>query len=195
ALDFDDLLLIPALALKHDPELRAELDARFRYVLIDEYQDTNSAQYAIARGLSADYPNLCVVGDPAQCLPPGTLIRTPGGRKPIESLGTGDLVGSGLGWDKWGFMPIDRVMTNPFKGRLVRITLEDGTILRATPNHMCFARLQPSPSWHYVYLMWKKGVGYRLGITRGVRSSQDGIILSGFQVRTNQDVADAPSIL
>ncbi|HLJ94234.1 MAG TPA: UvrD-helicase domain-containing protein [Gemmataceae bacterium] len=68
ALDFDDLLLIPALALKQDPELRAELDARFRYVLIDEYQDTNSAQYAIARGLSVDYPNLCVVGDPDQSI-------------------------------------------------------------------------------------------------------------------------------
>jgi len=68
ALDFDDLLYWPALALKSDPELRAELDARFRYVLIDEYQDTNQAQYAIARGLSVDYPNLCVVGDPDQAI-------------------------------------------------------------------------------------------------------------------------------
>ena len=66
ALDFDDLLLWPALALKNDPDLRAELDARFRYVLIDEYQDTNKAQYAIARGLTVDHPNLCVVGDPDQ---------------------------------------------------------------------------------------------------------------------------------
>ncbi len=68
ALDFDDLLLWPALALRNDPELRGELDARFRYVLIDEYQDTNKAQYAIARGLSQDYPNLCVVGDPNQSI-------------------------------------------------------------------------------------------------------------------------------
>lgn len=68
ALDFDDLLLWPALALKNDHELRAELDARFRHVLIDEYQDTNKAQYAIARGLSVDYPNLCVVGDPDQSI-------------------------------------------------------------------------------------------------------------------------------
>src|SRR5262245_47546405 len=68
ALDFDDLLYWPAMALKHDAELRAELDARFRYVLIDEYQDTNQAQYAIARGLSVDYPNLCVVGDPDQSI-------------------------------------------------------------------------------------------------------------------------------
>src|SRR4029077_17560798 len=64
----DDLLLWPALALKNDAELRAELDARFRYVLIDEYQDTNQAQYAIARGLSVDQPNLCVVGDPDQSI-------------------------------------------------------------------------------------------------------------------------------
>jgi DNA helicase-2/ATP-dependent DNA helicase PcrA len=68
ALDFDDLLLWPALGLKNDPELRAELDARFRFVLIDEYQDTNQAQYAIARALSVDQPNLCVVGDADQSI-------------------------------------------------------------------------------------------------------------------------------
>jgi DNA helicase-2/ATP-dependent DNA helicase PcrA len=68
ALDFDDLLLWPAVALRHDQDLRAELDARFRFVLIDEYQDTNLAQYAIARGLSTDHPNLCVVGDPDQSI-------------------------------------------------------------------------------------------------------------------------------
>jgi DNA helicase-2/ATP-dependent DNA helicase PcrA len=60
--------LWPALALKNDPELRGELDARFRYVLVDEYQDTNKAQYEIAHGLSQDYPNLCVVGDPDQSI-------------------------------------------------------------------------------------------------------------------------------
>jgi DNA helicase-2/ATP-dependent DNA helicase PcrA len=68
ALDFDDLLLMPALALKNNEELRAELDARFRFVLIDEYQDTNRAQYEIAHGLSIDQPNLCVVGDPDQSI-------------------------------------------------------------------------------------------------------------------------------
>jgi DNA helicase-2/ATP-dependent DNA helicase PcrA len=68
AVDFDDLLLLPALALKNDEELRAELDARFRFVQIDEYQDTNQAQYAIARQLSRDQRNLCVVGDPDQSI-------------------------------------------------------------------------------------------------------------------------------
>jgi DNA helicase II / ATP-dependent DNA helicase PcrA len=68
AFDFDDLLLWPALALQNDLELRAELDHRFQFVLIDEYQDTNQAQYAIARGLSMDQQNLCVVGDPDQSI-------------------------------------------------------------------------------------------------------------------------------
>ena len=63
AFDFDDLLYWPAMFLKNKPEFREELDARFKYVMIDEYQDTNQAQYAIARALSMDEPNLCVVGD------------------------------------------------------------------------------------------------------------------------------------
>jgi DNA helicase-2/ATP-dependent DNA helicase PcrA len=68
AVDFDDLLLWPALSLMNNDELRAELDARFRFVMIDEYQDTNKAQYEIARRLSIDQPNLCVVGDPDQSI-------------------------------------------------------------------------------------------------------------------------------
>lgn len=68
AMDFDDLLYLPAMALRHNEELRAELDNRFRYVLIDEYQDTNSAQYEIAKRLSIDHNNLCVVGDPDQSI-------------------------------------------------------------------------------------------------------------------------------
>ncbi len=68
AMDFDDLLYLPAMALKMNEEFRAELDARFKYVLIDEYQDTNQAQYEIARRLSIHHPNLCVVGDPDQSI-------------------------------------------------------------------------------------------------------------------------------
>lgn len=68
AMDFDDLLYLPARALRENEELRRDLDARFKYVLIDEYQDTNSAQYEIAKRLSTDHPNLCVVGDPDQSI-------------------------------------------------------------------------------------------------------------------------------
>ncbi len=68
AADFDDLLLHVASLLRDNPEIRRELDARYRFILIDEYQDTNLAQYAIARALSIDYPNLAVTGDPDQSI-------------------------------------------------------------------------------------------------------------------------------
>ena len=68
ACDFDDLLYIPALLLQRDPVLREQLDNRWHYTLVDEYQDTNKAQYAIARDLNINHPNLCVVGDPDQSI-------------------------------------------------------------------------------------------------------------------------------
>ncbi len=68
AVDFDDLLVHVATILREHPEIRAQLDERFRYVMVDEYQDTNLAQYVIARGLCQDYPNLAVTGDPDQSI-------------------------------------------------------------------------------------------------------------------------------
>ncbi len=68
AADFDDLLLHAAALLRDHPEVRRELDARYRFILVDEYQDTNLAQYAIARALSIDHPNLAVTGDPDQSI-------------------------------------------------------------------------------------------------------------------------------
>lgn len=68
AVDFDDLLLHTAVLLKENPEIRRQLDQQFRYILVDEYQDTNLAQYAIARALCVDYPHLAVTGDPDQSI-------------------------------------------------------------------------------------------------------------------------------
>ncbi|MBX6312406.1 MAG: UvrD-helicase domain-containing protein, partial [Isosphaeraceae bacterium] len=68
AVDFDDLLVHLATILKQHPDVRRELDTRYQYILVDEYQDTNRAQYAIVRALSIDRPNLCVTGDPDQSI-------------------------------------------------------------------------------------------------------------------------------
>jgi len=68
AVDFDDLLLHVASLLRDHPEVRSELDERYQYLLVDEYQDTNLAQYAIARALAVEYPNLAVTGDPDQSI-------------------------------------------------------------------------------------------------------------------------------
>ena len=68
ALDFDDLLLRTAQGLRDFPEVLAELQERFAYLLIDEYQDTNHVQYILAHALALKHRNICVVGDPDQSI-------------------------------------------------------------------------------------------------------------------------------
>jgi DNA helicase-2/ATP-dependent DNA helicase PcrA len=68
ALDFDDLLLAMVKVLDEREEARAELQARFRYILVDEYQDTNRPQYLLAKLLAGEARNICVVGDPDQSI-------------------------------------------------------------------------------------------------------------------------------
>jgi DNA helicase-2/ATP-dependent DNA helicase PcrA len=68
ALDFDDLLLRAAHAMRDHPEILGALQDRFPYLLIDEYQDTNHAQYVLAHALAMRDRNICVVGDPDQSI-------------------------------------------------------------------------------------------------------------------------------
>jgi DNA helicase-2/ATP-dependent DNA helicase PcrA len=68
ALDFDDLLLHMAALLRGVEAVRSQLQDRYRYLLVDEYQDTNHAQFVIAHALAEAHSNICVVGDPDQSI-------------------------------------------------------------------------------------------------------------------------------
>lgn len=68
AMDFDDLLLKTNILFRDFPEILAKYQERFRYILVDEYQDTNFSQYLIIKKLSARYNNITVVGDDAQSI-------------------------------------------------------------------------------------------------------------------------------
>lgn len=68
AMDFDDLLLRTNELLTRFPEVLAKYQERFRYILVDEYQDTNHSQYLIVKALASKYENICVVGDDAQSI-------------------------------------------------------------------------------------------------------------------------------
>ena len=68
AMDFDDLLLRTNELLSRFPEVLLKYQERFRYILVDEYQDTNHSQYLIVRALSDRFQNICVVGDDAQSI-------------------------------------------------------------------------------------------------------------------------------
>lgn len=68
AMDFDDLLVKPIELFEENPDLLERYQDRFKYILIDEYQDTNHAQYKVTKMLAAKYQNICVVGDDAQSI-------------------------------------------------------------------------------------------------------------------------------
>jgi DNA helicase-2/ATP-dependent DNA helicase PcrA len=68
SMDFDDLLMKTNELLNNYPEVLAKYQEKFKYILVDEYQDTNNSQYLIVKALADKYQNICVVGDDAQSI-------------------------------------------------------------------------------------------------------------------------------
>jgi ATP-dependent DNA helicase UvrD/PcrA len=167
AMDFDDLLVRTVNALELFEEVRERWRRTFRHVLVDEYQDTNHAQYRLLQLLTSEHGNLMVVGDEDQCLVEGTLVTMGDGSLcPIESLSEGDTVMSCHG--SADFRPAR--VTGVFKAwekNGIAITTHSGRRLVSTPEHMHFAgyRLGTVPQLHLTYLMWKRRVGFRVGVT------------------------------
>src|SRR3712207_1229111 len=93
AMDFDDLLVRAVNVLELFQEVRDRYASTFRWVLVDEYQDTNHAQYRLLQLLAGEHRNLTVVGDDDQCLVAGTPVTMGDGTvKPIEDVVVGDEV-------------------------------------------------------------------------------------------------------
>jgi DNA helicase II / ATP-dependent DNA helicase PcrA len=196
AVDFDDLLLETVRLLETHPEVRDYYQSRFQQILVDEYQDINRVQYELVKLLAAGHRNLCVVGDDDQCLPAGTQVLTPKGFMAIEAVAAGNQVLGAAGWGETAKDGVDGAAGKPYQGKLIRIRTDAGFELAATPNHLIFGRIEPCGDLHHVYLMYRRGRGYRVVKTQGVRSrkaSDD--LVSGLAVRTNSEVADRIYIL
>ena len=191
AMDFDDLLVRTVNVLEVSDEARERWRRTFRHVLVDEYQDTNHAQYRLLQLLTSEHGNLMVVGDEDQCLVEGTLVTMgDGSQMPIENLSTGDMVMSCHG--SANFRPAR--VTGVYKAREengIAISTQNGRRLVSTPEHMHFAgyRLGTTPQVHLTYLMWKRGVGFRVGVS-GVYT-QRGKTAVGIKQRCLHEHADA----
>ena len=139
AMDFDDLLVRAVNVLELFPEIRSAYANGFRHVLVDEYQDTNHAQYRWLQLLAGDHRNLMVVGDDAQCLLAGTLVTmADGSRMPIELVEPGDFVRSGWGVGEFRAARVLRVHRS-MRSEGVAITTASGRRLVSTPEHIHFA--------------------------------------------------------
>src|SRR6266496_255308 len=191
AVDFDDLLYLTVDVLERFPEARERWRKAFRYVLVDEYQDTNHAQYRLLQLLASEHRNVCAVGDPDQCLIEGTMITMgDGSTKPIESVRVGEDVlscyGSGI------FRPSRVTRVHKAKALAgIAITTSSGRRIVSTPEHVHFAGFKAgkTPQLHMTYLMWKQGVGFRVGTSRTY--SQRRLTMPGPAFRMNQEHADA----
>lgn len=195
ALDFDDLLVETVKLFKNDLETLNKYRNTFQYVLVDEWQDTNKAQYEIVKLLASRDRNLTVVGDAAQCLLPGTQIHTLDGFKNIENIKVNDQVVTAAGRGKIHTQPVLRIKTSNFIGKVYSVKTKSGKMLQATPNHILFARLNKNTDNYYVYLMSRRDKGYRIGIAKGSRIPEKNRKEIGLLVRSNQENADKMWVL
>jgi DNA helicase-2/ATP-dependent DNA helicase PcrA len=197
AADFGDLLLESLRLFRENPDVLAQYQQRFKFILVDEYQDTNIVQYLWLRLLAQGRSNICCVGDDDQCLAEGALItRADGAATPIETIEAGDSVLSAFGSGDVRPARVLRVHRSVRDGDMIRIRTKGGRTITSTPEHAHFAgyRLGLTPQTWFVYLMRKDGVGFRVGTTRIYTKGQKQPVL-GFMQRCLQEHADALWVL
>jgi DNA helicase-2/ATP-dependent DNA helicase PcrA len=188
ALDFDDLIIKTVKLLETQKEIRTKWQDRFQYIMIDEYQDTNAAQYKLIKLLTNKEKNIAVVGDDWQCLVPGSQIETTNGLKKVEDIVKGDLVRSASGYGNTGHFEVSNHKKFKYKGEVITIKTSSGKQLICTPNHLLFSRWDKTDLF-FVYLMHSRSKGYRIGVAKGTRfdGKRDD---TGLRVRANQERAD-----
>jgi len=190
--DFGDLLLHMTEILRSKPDILAQYHRIFRYILVDEYQDTNLVQYLWLRLLAQSHKNICCVGDDDQCLASGTSITMAAGdRRPIEAIRTGDQVLACYGTGEFRPAQVTGTASRRVNRRLVRLRLADGRELVSTPEHVHFADviLGESPQRFYTYLM-RRGDLYRIGTSQVYTQGQIKPVI-GYKQRCLQEHADA----
>jgi DNA helicase II / ATP-dependent DNA helicase PcrA len=192
AMDFDDLIMQTVALLELFPEVRERYQTRFKYIHVDEYQDTNHAQYRLVNILAAAHRNLCVVGDDDQCLLEGTQVTmSDSSTKSVEQIRVGDEVRSAYG--SGDFRPA-KVMgvSRSHKTEGLRITTRNGRDLVSTPEHIHFAgyKLGLTPQMLMTYLMRRRDKGFRVGTSRTYTNGRAKPVV-GFMQRSRQEHADA----
>jgi DNA helicase II / ATP-dependent DNA helicase PcrA len=196
AMDFDDLLFRTVDLLTLFQEVRDRYANAFRWILVDEYQDTNHAQYRLLQLLASEHRNLAVVGDDDQCLVEGTPVTMGDGSiKPIERVEVGDEVLSCYG--SGDFRPAVVTGVHPAHARRgIAIRTAGGRELVSTPEHTHFAgfRTGHTPPAHITYLMSRGDKGFRVGVSR-TYLDRNGRTRPGLKQRAMQENADAGWII
>jgi DNA helicase-2/ATP-dependent DNA helicase PcrA len=191
--DFAELLLRAYELWRDNPAILDHYRTRFRYVLVDEFQDTNAIQYKWLMLLAGPQGMPFVVGDDDQCLAAGTQVTMGDGtRRAIESISAGDVVLSNYGGGDFRPARVTDRFAKRRRGAMISLHLRSGAVLKSTPEHVHFAGflLGETPQTYFLYLMYKEGVGYRLGTSQVYTPGQAKPVV-GYELRALQERADA----
>jgi len=195
AFDFDDLIeKVVKMFQKHQDVLELYQN-KFEHILVDEFQDINTSQYALVKLLANKHRNLNVVGDDNQCVLPTTKISTSKGCKMIKDLSLKNTVIAASGNGDTYETGISKIKKTKYNGNIIKITTNKGNILKLTPNHIIFTRFQLKENIYFVYLMYRKDKGFRVGLTKGARKAKNRELEIGVNVRSNQEKADKMWVL
>ena len=168
-LDFGDLISYTLKLFRTRSNILKKYQDKFKYILVDEFQDTNYAQNQLLYLLTGNHQNLSVVADDDQCLPTGTKIATTAGQKNIESIKRGEKVITAVGKGYTSTSRVDNVMKSTKLTRLIALKTESGKEITSTDNHKMFClipgRKYGTKKFFYVYLMQRRNLGWRMGIT------------------------------
>tara|TARA_R100001244_G_scaffold25113_4_gene25556 strand:+ start:14953 stop:17850 length:2898 start_codon:yes stop_codon:yes gene_type:complete len=182
SMDFSDLIYNVVKLFQNNPKICEAYARKYRYILVDEMQDTNKAQLEMVKYLASVHNNIMCVGDVAQCFPAGTKIKTPTGTKCIEDFKKGDKISTLIKPGIIGPSEVTKVITKVSKS-IAKIYFDDGSIIECTPNHLIPMDVKLNDDYT-IYLMYKRELGFRIGMCKTSRQGW----LSG---RASQEGADA----
>ena len=141
SLDFDDLLLKSTLLLKENKNIREKYQNQWKYIHIDEYQDTNKVQYEMSRLLVGENKNICAVADGDQCLLPSTKIETKEGKKRIDKIKKGDEIISASGRGDTTISKILAIKKRKYNGEIIEIKTKKRIYSKIYPGTYYFFKI------------------------------------------------------
>jgi len=165
SIDLDGLLNYTLELMSKYPKVQEQYNSQYEYMFVDEFQDTNDVQMQIIKAFNPK--NLFVVGDDYQCWDEESNINTPSGIIKVKDVKVGDKV---LSMSRGELKYCEITAKNESllgKKLILSIKTKHGKELRVTKGHKCFATPAPFGDYHYVYLMYKKNKGFRIGVSSG----------------------------
>jgi len=191
-LTFDDMMSGAVWYLQEDPHARGKWQGMFDHVIVDEFQDSNAAQYELMKILAEKAKVLLVVGDDDQCQPPDTEVETADGIVELGSLEVGDMVRvfQSHNGKVGGHRRVVRTKRRSYYGDLYTI-LAGHCSTRATSDHKIPVRWADKKTERWACYLMKKGDDYRVGWCQ--MFNMDGAFHLGQRARLEE--ADAAWIL